>query len=163
MMATDRDIITAMQEGLPVCPEPYAAIAEQLNIDEQELHTRIEKMLASGTIRRIGLVPNHYRIGYRYNAMTVWELDDAKVDTIGELLGKQPSVSHCYKRPKQLPEWPFNLFAMVHGRSLDEVNDKIEVLRQLIGDDCRQSEVLFSEKILKKSGLRLKNRSQENA
>jgi DNA-binding Lrp family transcriptional regulator len=162
-MVADRDIIKVMQEGLPVCPEPYAAIAEQLNIDEQELHTRIEQMLASGIIRRIGLVPNHYRIGYRYNAMTVWELDDNKVDTIGKLLGEQPSVSHCYKRPKQLPEWPFNLFAMVHGRSLDEVNDKIESLRQLIGDDCRQSEVLFSEKILKKTGLRLKNRSDENA
>ena len=162
-MTTDRDIITAMQEGLPICPEPYAAIAEQLNIDEQELHARIEQMLTSGTIRRIGLVPNHYRIGYRYNAMTVWALDDQKVDTIGELLGKQSSVSHCYKRPAQLPSWPFNLFAMVHGRSLDEVDEKIAVLRQLIGDDCRQSAVLFSEKILKKTGLRLKNRKPENA
>jgi DNA-binding Lrp family transcriptional regulator len=162
-MADDRDIIKVMQEGLPICPEPYAAIAEKLNISEQELHERIEQMLASGTIRRIGLVPNHYRIGYRYNAMTVWELDDKKVDAIGELLGKQSSVSHCYKRPSILPTWPFNLFAMVHGRSLNEVNDKIEALRQLIGDDCRQSEVLFSEKILKKTGLRLKNRSPENA
>ena len=152
-----------MQEGLPICPEPYAAIAEQLNINEQELHTRIEKMLGMGTIRRIGLVPNHYRIGYRYNAMTVWELDDKKVDSIGELLGQQSSVSHCYKRPSKLPTWPFNLFAMVHGRSLSEVNDKIEALRHLIGDDCRQSAVLFSEKILKKTGLRLKNRSPKNA
>ena len=162
-MPTDRDIINIMQGGLPLCPEPYAVIARQLGIDEEALHTRITEMMARGTIRRIGLVPNHYRIGYRYNAMTVWALDDSKIDDIGELLGQQDSVSHCYKRPSHPPDWPFNLFAMVHGRSLNEVNDKIASLKRLIGEDCQQSDVLFSEKILKKTGLRLTNRSSENA
>jgi DNA-binding Lrp family transcriptional regulator len=162
-MVEDQDIIRVMQGGLPLCHEPYAAMAEKLAIREEELHVRINEMMARGTIRRIGLVPNHYRIGYRYNAMTVWELDDSKIDDIGELLGNQPSVSHCYRRPSYPPKWPFNLFAMVHGRSLNEVNKKIEALKSLIGEDCKQSDVLFSEKILKKTGLRLKTMRPENA
>ncbi|MDK1023726.1 MAG: Lrp/AsnC family transcriptional regulator [Gammaproteobacteria bacterium] len=162
-MVTDQDIIRIMQAGLPLCPEPYASIAASLELDEAELLRRIDAMLRQGTIRRIGLVPNHYRIGYRYNAMTVWALDEDRIDAVGELFGAQASVSHCYKRPSYPPGWPYNLFAMVHGRGLDEINDKIAALKKLIGDDCRQSDVLFSEKILKKTGIRLKNRSSEHA
>lgn len=162
-MVEDRDIIRIMQGGLPLCQEPYAVIADKLDMAEEELHARINGMMAQGTIRRIGLVPNHYRIGYRYNAMTVWAIDDSRIDDIGELLGKQSSVTHCYKRPSYPPSWPFNLFAMVHGRTLNEVNEKIAALKCLVGEDCQQSDVLFSEKILKKTGLRLKTMRPENA
>ena len=162
-MSEERNIIRAMQDGLPLCQNPYSVIAERLGMDEEELHTRINDMMARGVIRRIGLVPNHYRIGYRHNAMTVWALEDDKVDRIGELLGEQPFVSHCYRRPNFPPHWPFNLFAMVHGRDGHEVREKIESLRKLVGKDCLESDVLFSRRILKKSGLRLKDRRPDHA
>lgn len=160
---SDQDIIRAMQAGMPICPEPYKEIADKLNIDEVVLLRRINEMMELGVIRRVGLVPNHYRIGYRHNAMTVWSIADENIDAIGELIGHQDSVSHCYKRPAYPPDWPFNLFAMVHGRSLEEINEKIHELKLLIGDKCNQSDVFFSEKILKKTGLRLKSRRQDNA
>ncbi|MBT4522996.1 MAG: Lrp/AsnC family transcriptional regulator [Halieaceae bacterium] len=162
-MATDSDLIRAMQAGLPLCPEPYAEIAARLDIDELELHRRVNQLMSTGTIRRIGLVPNHYKIGYRFNAMTVWALNDEDVDEVGELFGRQTSVSHCYKRPTYPPSWPYNLFAMVHGRTLDEVNQKVESLKGLVGERCKSTEVLFSEKILKKTGLRLNSGRTENA
>jgi DNA-binding Lrp family transcriptional regulator len=112
-------------------------------------------MLASGIIRRIGAVPNHYAIGWTANGMTVWDVADDAVDGLGERVGGLAFVTHCYRRPRALPEWPYNLFAMVHGSSRDEVRDKAAVIAGLLGEACRGSDTLFSTRILKKTGLRI--------
>lgn len=152
---TDRAIIRATQEGLPLLPRPYHAIARQLDIDVEELMQRMERMLDSGIIRRIGLVPNHYAIGFRANGMTVWDVPDESVQRLGRRIGQLDFVSHCYHRPRHLPEWPYNLFAMVHGRTRDEVSDKVDSIAALLGEDDRGHEILYSSRILKKTGLRL--------
>jgi DNA-binding Lrp family transcriptional regulator len=112
-------------------------------------------MLADGRMRRIGAVPNHYAIGYRANAMSVWDIADNEIDALGAEVGALPYVSHCYRRPRRLPDWPYNLFAMVHGRSREEVEEQLAALRRLLGPALRSADVLYSVRILKKTGMRL--------
>lgn len=150
-----RRLILATQQGLPLTPEPYAELARTLGCDEATVLAGIEDLLACGVIRRIGVVPNHYAIGYSANGMSVWDVDDAVVDALGEGIGQLPFVTHCYRRPRHLPDWPYNLFAMLHGGNRDEVMVHVEEVRALLGEACRSSDVLFSTQILKKTGLRL--------
>jgi DNA-binding Lrp family transcriptional regulator len=112
-------------------------------------------MLAAGIIRRIGAVPNHYRLGYRANGMSVWDLPDERIAELGRRVVALTFVSHCYRRPRRLPQWPYNLFAMVHGHSRDEVEDQVAEIAGLLGDAARRHDVLYSTRILKKTGLRL--------
>jgi siroheme decarboxylase len=152
---TDRAIIRATQAGLPLCPEPYCAIATQIGVGSEEVMRRIRRMLAAGIIRRIGAVPNHYALGYRANGMSVWDVADERVAQLGRRVGALAFVSHCYRRPRRPPVWPYNLFAMVHGRERAEVEAKVEEIAGLLGDGARAHDVLYSTEILKKTGLRL--------
>ena len=151
----DRRLVQATQGGLPLVPRPYLAIAEGLSISEGEVMQRLQRMLDLGIIRRVGAIPNHYALGYTANGMSVWDVADEVVDELGERVGALPFVTHCYRRPRRLPDWPYNLFAMVHGRSRQEVEEKVSVIRALLGAACRGHEVLYSTRILKKTGLRL--------
>lgn len=151
----DRKIILATQEGLPLVPQPYHAVAEQVGSTPGEVMARLQRMLDSGIIRRIGAVPNHYALGYGANGMTVWDVVDERIDELGERIGQLDSVSHCYQRPRHLPDWPYNLFAMVHGHDRVEVEEKTRQIADLLGDTCRAHEILYSTRILKKTGLRI--------
>ena len=151
----DRTLIVATQGGLPLVPRPYHAVAEQLGLSAEEVMRRLKAMLETGIIRRIGAVPNHYAIGWTANGMTVWDVADELVDELGERIGALAFVTHCYRRPRALPAWPYNLFAMVHGASRDDCSAKAGEIRALLGDACRASDILYSTKILKKSGLRI--------
>lgn len=151
----DRALIVATQGGLPLVPRPYHAIAEQLGLSADEVTQRLRAMLESGVIRRIGAVPNHYAIGWTANGMTVWDVDDAHVDELGAKIGALDFVTHCYRRPRALPAWPYNLFAMVHGATRDECSVKAAEIRALLGDACRANDILYSTRILKKTGLRI--------
>ncbi len=155
----DRKIIAATQSGLPLVKEPYQAIAQQLNIEPELLMQHMRAMLKTGQIRRIGAVPNHYKLGYTANAMSVWNVPDDKIYELGQQLGALSFVSHCYERPRFLPEWPYNLFAMLHGKSKDEVAEKVQEVVTLLGEHCAGYELLYSKQILKKTGLRLKEPS----
>lgn len=151
----DRRLIVATQAGLPLVPRPYHALADQLGMAVAEVQARLAAMVDAGTIRRIGAVPNHYALGYRHNGMTVWDVDDARVDALGAQVGALSCVTHCYRRPRRLPDWPYNLFAMVHGRDRAEAEAGIDMIARLLGDACRARDVLYSSRILKKTGLRL--------
>jgi len=152
--ALDRRIVLATQQGLPLDPRPYAVVAAQVGASEAEVLQRIERLRARGAIRRIGAVPNHYALGYRANGMTVWDVDDDRVEELGRRVGALDFVSHCYRRPRHRPHWPYNLFAMVHGRDREEAERQIAVIADLLGDACRAYDVLYSTRILKKTGLR---------
>ncbi len=155
----ERRIIEATQGGLPIVAEPWQAVADGLGVPLDELLTRLADMLQRGVIRRIGAVPNHYAIGYTANGMSVWDVDDAQVAVVGEFVGRLDRVTHCYQRPRALPDWPYNLFAMVHGQDRDEVREHIEQiaveLKREFGPVCQARDVLFSSAILKKTGLRI--------
>ena len=156
LTAFDRHLIAATQAGLPLAPRPYDAVAAALNSSGPQVRQRLAALLAAGVVRRIAAVPNHYRLGYTANGMSVWDVDDAQVDRLGQLIGSRPAVSHCYRRPRQPGIWPYNLFAMLHGHTRGEVLAQAQTLAALLGPACRAHEVLFSSAILKKTGLRLK-------
>lgn len=153
--ADDRRLIVATQAGLPLVRRPYDALAKRLGTGADEVKARLQRMLDNGVIRRIGAVPNHYAIGYTANGMSVWDVLDERVDELGEKVGALSFVTHCYHRPRCLPQWPYNLFAMVHGRDRTEVTEKVAEIAQLLADACRGHDVLFSSRILKKTGLRI--------
>ena len=153
--AVDRRIIIATQAGLPRVPRPYHKIAEELALAPEEVMARLSRMQETGVIRRIGAVPNHYKLGFKGNGMSVWDVPDSDVQTLGKLIGALDYVSHCYHRPRHLPHWPYNLFAMVHGKDREEVMMQVQRIANLLGDAVRDHDVLFSTRILKKTGMRL--------
>ncbi len=154
--ASDRKIIEALQGGLPLTPKPYAQVAENLGLDEDTLLYRLAELKARGVIRRIAAAPNHYKLGMTSNGMTVWDVDDSRIAELGAMIGELPFVTHCYERPRALPDWPYNLFAMVHGKDRNEVEEKRAEITAILGDACRAKDILYSTRILKKTGLRLK-------
>lgn len=156
--ATDRRIIAATQGGLPLVPEPYADVAAELGLPEAEFCARLRTMKERGIIRRIAAAPNHYALGLVANGMSVWDVDDAVLDELGPKIGGLDFVSHCYERPRALPAWPYNLFAMIHGQSRDEVEQKRARIAAILGDACRAHDILYSTRILKKTGLRLRQK-----
>lgn len=155
MNAADEAIVRATQAGLPLVAEPYRALAGALGIEERELVARLHAMLEDGRIRRIGAVPNHYALGYTANAMTVWDVADDAVDALGAEVGALAFVTHCYRRPRRPPAWRYNLFAMVHGRSRAETEAHRAEIRAVLGGALADDDVLYSTRILKKTGLRL--------
>lgn len=154
----DQQIILATQAGLPLVKEPYKQLADQLGVDEALVMNRFNAMVESGQIRRIAAVPNHYKLGFTGNGMTVWDLPDEKIKELGTLIGDLDFVSHCYHRPRHQPLWNYNLFAMVHGRSREEVLEKTADIAEMLGEHRRDHQVLFSTRILKKTGLRFKQK-----
>lgn len=151
----DRALIRATQGGLPLASNPYQQIADTLELTEAEVITRLENFLQIGIIRRIGVVPNHYRLGYVANGMTVWDVEDDMLNELGPKVGALACVSHCYRRPRHLPEWPYNFFAMVHGRTRGDVAVGVEQIQLVLGSSVRTSDILYSSRILKKTGLRI--------
>ena len=103
MNPLDERIVRATQGGLPLVAEPWRAVAEASGATQAQLFARVEAMLNDGRIRRIGAVPNHYALGYRANAMSVWDVADEAVDALGLRVGALPFVTHCYRRPRRPP------------------------------------------------------------
>ena len=151
----DRAIIEATQAGLPLTAEPYHEIAGHIGATPDQVMVRLRDMLDSGIIRRIGILPNHFALGWKFNGMTVWDIADESVDELGLRVGALNFVTHCYQRPRFLPEWPYNLFAMIHAKSRDDAQRQIDQIAALLGGYCRAHSTLFSTRILKKTGLRI--------
>lgn len=164
LSAMERQYILLTQNGIPIVPKPYNWLAEQLELPVDEVLDMTNDLLERGVIRRIAAVPNHYKLGYRFNGMTVWDIDDEKITEYGNLIGKLPFVSHCYRRPRRLPQWNYNLFAMVHGQTPEEISQYRQQIKTLLEDvlvsrdsNTKSCDMLTSTQILKKTGLRLKN------
>lgn len=152
----ERRLLHTVQVGLPLCEEPWLEIADQLGESEQTVIDAVQSLLDRGVLRRVGLVPNHYALGYRYNLMLVWNIRNEGVDSVGTTMGETDFVSHCYRRPRHGDEWPFNLFTMIHCRHAAEIDDLVECLRDIAGIHYIAHTALESTRILKKTGLRLK-------
>ncbi len=150
-----KELIRLTQKGLPLLARPFLELSTKTQTDENAVIDEFQKMLDSGLIRRIAAVPNHYRMGYLFNGMTVWDIDDTEVDRLGAIVGQLPIVSHCYRRPRHPGIWNYNLFAMVHGQTKQQCLDHATEIEQLVKQYCRGYEILFSKRILKKTGLRL--------
>ena len=133
---------------------PTMLSPSELGLAPEEVMRRLRRMLASGVIRRIGAVPNHYRLGWTENGMSVWDVEEARLRELGPKVGALPFVTHCYRRPRRPPLWPYNLFAMVHGRAPAEVSGKGRGDRGVFwAAPAAATTVLSSTRILKKTGL----------
>lgn len=151
----DRAIVVATQDGLPLVDKPYHEVARQVGVSADEVMNRMERLLADGAIRRIGVVPNHYALGYKFNGMTVWDVADEDIPEAGHRVGELDFVSHCYHRPRHLPDWPYSLFAMIHAKEKAAADSLVGRVAEALGPLSRGHLVLFSSRILKKTGLRL--------
>lgn len=150
--ALDLALVYAVQGGLPFCARPYQAIAERIGLSEAEVIQRLTRLLESGDIRRLGVVVRHRELGYRANAMVVWDVPDRQVSEVGRLIGGQPFVTLCYRRPRRPPRWHYNLFSMIHGRSREGVRRNLEELIARCGLGEIEHAVLFSLQRFKQRG-----------
>jgi DNA-binding Lrp family transcriptional regulator len=143
--------MAALQPGLQLVARPFAALAARVGRSEAAVLERIVAWLEAGIVKRFGVVVRHHELGYKANAMTVFDVPDDQVAEVGARLAREEGVTLCYRRARHLPEWPYNLYCMVHGRSREEVSPVIERLCRVAGYPC---EALFSLRRFKQCGAR---------
>lgn len=148
---TDRRLVAALQPGLALVPRPFAQLAEEAGMQESALVERLAEWLDEGCIKRFGVVVRHHELGFRANAMVVFDIPDEEVSAVGQRLAHEAGVTLCYRRQRHLPHWHHNLFCMVHGRSREEVAPVIERLRRVAGHPC---DALFSLRRFKQCGAK---------
>jgi DNA-binding Lrp family transcriptional regulator len=158
LSAADRRLIAALEEGLPLVPAPYAAIADAAGVSEAYAQVRLADWLNRGVIKRLGVIVRHRQLGYVANAMCVWDVPDApdpgRFDALGEALAREPGVTLCYRRERALPGWRYNLFCMLHGRDRATVEQRLAEI--VAAHDLARfpSAVLFSRRAFKQRGAR---------
>lgn len=149
--ARDFALLAEIQTGLPLSPRPYRDIGLLLDMSEAEVIERLRALQRGGLIKRLGVIVKHRQLGYRANAMVVWNIPDEQVKALGEQISRSPFVNLCYQRPRT-PEWPYNLYCMIHGKDRDTVLDQLEQL----GSDCAlqafDRQILFSRRCFKQRG-----------
>ncbi|SEO29625.1 DNA-binding transcriptional regulator, Lrp family [Halogranum amylolyticum] len=177
----ERDLVLEIQGGLPISETPYADVAAALDAEAEWVVETIKRFDLEGKIRRVGVIPNHYALGYTENGMTVWNVPDDLVPEVGPEIASLDFVTHCYQRPRHEGVWPYNFFAMTHGRSEEESQRRIQEVREKMSEFWDVDEVpssarrtqsedvdeqdwdsLFSTRILKKTGIRLADRAEAN-
>ncbi len=150
----DQELIYAIQDGLPLVSHPYQTIATQLGLTEQQVVTRLNRLKQQGFIKRFGIVVHHKELGYKANGMVVWDIPDQQVDNIGQMLANFPYITLCYRRPRRLPLWPYNLFCMIHGKNQAQVLNYLEQLKQQENLSQFHCQILFSQRRFKQRGAR---------
>ena len=147
----DKGIIASIQGEIAITQRPYLEIAEKLGIGEELLLERMEDLCDRGVIRRFGATIRHQQSGFEANAMVAWEVDEDRIDAVGEKMASFKAVSHCYRR-NPTGDWPYNLYTMIHAK--DEAS-----CREIAGELSTEASVntytlLFSRKELKKTSMK---------
>ncbi len=150
----DRQLIAAIQAGLPLVARPYACIGARIGLSEAAVISRIEALLKRQIIKRLGIVVRHQKLGYRANAMVVWDFPDDMLRIVGPRMKQFKFVTLCYRRPRRLPEWPYNLFCMIHGRDRATVHQALNTMITSCEWQDVPHEVLFSKRCFKQRGAR---------
>lgn len=150
--ALERRLMVALQAGLTLQSRPFEALGRLVGLSEAMVIELIERWLDDGLVKRFGVVVRHHELGFRANAMCVWDVPDDEVSRIGRLLGAEPAVTLCYRRRRARPDWPYNLFCMIHGRSRDAVRASRDDIARRVGLDGWPQAVLFSCRRFKQQG-----------
>lgn len=151
----DREIIKALQGGLELSRRPYAEVALCLDITEEEVCRRLEQMHSVGFVRKNAVATNQYKLGYTFNAMTVWNVKKGEMDQVGKRFSDLGFISHCYERPQIENLWSYNLFAMIHAKNEADMEEKIRLMKIAGGQSVIEMNLIISTEILKKTGIRL--------
>jgi DNA-binding Lrp family transcriptional regulator len=149
---SERALLAALADGLPLKPRPFAALGARLGVTEAEALDALRALRDRGVVRRFGVVVRHHELGYRASAMVVWDVPDAAVDAAGRALAAAPGVTLCYRRPRRPPDWPYNLFCLIHGRDRGAVRRAVELAAELAGLAAAPRAVLFSGRRFKQRG-----------
>jgi len=163
LLPTDAEILQALTRGLALVPRPFAALARELGRPEAELVGRIRNLTEAGVISRLGIIVRHRALGWRSNAMVVWQVPEAEVDRAGQALAAQPGVTLCYQRRPDARHWPFNLYCMIHARGRDEALGKLGRAAEAVGLSDLPHQVLFSVRCFKQTGAMVLDRSEAAA
>ena len=159
----DKELLSAIEDGLPIVSSPYTEVARRINTSEDDVIARLRRLLADGIIKRLGFVVRHRAVGFKANAMVVWDVPDADADRVGAGLSEHACVTLCYRRPRRRPEWPYNLFCMIHGRDRETVLQQIEDLSRSVGLVDVPNAILFSKQCFKQRGARFSAPKKELA
>lgn len=146
-------LVSALQEGLPLIPRPFQAIGQRVNMEESQVVGILTRWLAEGIVKRCGVVVRHHELGFRANAMCVWSIPDDQIDGLGQSLATEAGVNLCYRRDPA-PDWPYNLYCMLHGRDRSNVEARIQTLADELGLTAFPSAILFSRRRFKQRGAR---------
>lgn len=149
--AKDRQLLEHIQQGLPVCSRPYFEIGRLCDMSEAEVIERLSRLKAKGLIKRLGVIVKHRQLGYRANAMVVWNVPDNLIKQLGGHISQFSFVTLCYQRPRQ-PGWPHNLYCMIHGKNKATVLQQVEQLVAACGLNNFDQEILFSRRCFKQRG-----------
>ncbi|MCK8816101.1 AsnC family transcriptional regulator [Natroniella sulfidigena] len=147
----DQEIIKAVQEDLPLVERPYQKIADELGITEEKLLARLKSLNEEGKLRRMGLILYHRQAGYQFNGMGAWIVPAERRDEVGELMASYEEISHVYERPTY-PDWPYNLFSMIHGHSQADVEEVARQISEKTG--ITDYTILYSTEELKKISMK---------
>jgi DNA-binding Lrp family transcriptional regulator len=147
-----------LEVGLPLTSRPYKTLAERCGLSETDVMAAIRQWQAQGLIKRFGLVVRHRTLGYTANAMVVWDVPDEQVQQLGRRLARSPLITLCYQRPRRPPQWPFNLFCMIHGVDRQRVLNQVDELIGEFGLAQIPHAVLFSTKAYRQRGGRYVSR-----
>jgi DNA-binding Lrp family transcriptional regulator len=154
LTALGRRLVIALQDGLPLAPRPFAVLGFAVGISEGEALEQIRQWTAAGVIRRLGVIVRHRELGYRANAMVVWDVPDALVRPLGINLAQQAGVTLCYRRTRAQPRWDYNLYCMIHGKSHAGVLERLDGIEERTGLRTFSRQVLFSLTRFKQTGAR---------
>lgn len=146
----EKQVIASIQGDMPIVERPYAGIAEQLGIEEEQLLGILKDLVRRGIIRRFGATLRHQRSGFQSNVMVAWQVDESRIDEVGKIMASFKAVSHCYRRDPTV-EWPYNLYTMVHGKNEDDCKRTAREMAAKSGVDAY--EMLFSKRELKKTSM----------
>jgi DNA-binding Lrp family transcriptional regulator len=146
-----KELVRLLQDGLPIQREPFVGAGAQLGWPVERIVEQIREWMGMGIVRRFGAVVRHRDLGFAANGMAVFRAAEAQADEAGRRLAARPEVSHCYRRPP-LEDFPFNLYAMVHGRSENQVRQAVAAMAAEAG--LTDYDVLFSVTEFKKASMR---------
>jgi DNA-binding Lrp family transcriptional regulator len=156
----DRKLLAAIEDGLAIVPEPYGEVANSVGLAEAEVITRLQRLAQSGVVTRFGCIVRHRKLGYTANAMTVWDVPDGEVDVAASALVRNERVTLCYRRKRAAPDWPYNLYCMVHARSRTDALAVVDDLNAAGGLAQKKQTVLFSTRCFKQRGAVFSNQAQ---
>ena len=148
---SQKRILALVQGDLPDGPEPFAEIAREAGVSQEEVLELLSGMKERGEIRRFGATLRHQKAGYGSNAMVAWYVDDEDMARVGEFMAERPEISHCYHRVNCM-DWPYNLYTMVHAKTPEACMETVDELVRLSG--VEEFDVLKSRKEFKKTSMR---------
>lgn len=147
----DKAVICRLQDDLPLVPQPYKIMADELGITEEGLLNKVRELYDKGIIRRFGAVLRHRKAGFKANVMVVWIVPEDRTGEVGKIMASFPQVSHCYQR-STFPGWPYNVFTMIHGQTTGECEAIIAEIVKAV--EISSYELLYSTHELKKNSMK---------